>query len=542
MLNGHLYRVRADYKFAKKHRVGIIGAYGRQQDKYDPDSVFTTTGYGAELRYSGSIKNLNLGVNGIYYSENFFARFGGNKQLSLNARYPLDRGRSIRFRGSYNSSQPVRTIRGNVFETLKSRNDLYQLRYEWRNRGVTWTTTPSFRYDELLGLRVKTAGLSAAFSQNNGKKLRVFSRFFAGVSESPDYDVEPYPVARWENRIRFKNLSLVGQYNYGPRSVTENLKILEDQINPQSVFISAYASLYFRSRGFLFQPRINTRYESVFARWRTNMTAEFLYYAKSDYVFTAALDLTSIKQGESPIALQNQQEGIEGVLEPFSQANTFLRLGVKKDFKFKRPGRKSYEMKVVVFKDVDGNRRRDKGEEFVENIIIKVNNKSAITNVNGQCNFYNLSQGEYSIKSVILIDTQGWFMLGLNPINITRNETVYIPFTRGVQIMGSVIGQKATYSRSYKELDLSGIRISAISDNDEVYSAVTDKEGKFKVFVPFGKYMIDVSSATIDEQFEFAQDSYPLNIDNAESNYELTFFLIEKKRQLNIKKFGNNNQ
>ena len=542
MLDGNLYRMRANYKFAKSHRVGVIGAYSRQQDSYDPDSVFTTSGYGAELRYFGSIKNLNLGVNGAYYSKNFFARFGGTKQLSLNARYPLGRGRSIGFRGSHNTSQPIRRIRGNVFESPKSRSDLFQLRYEWRNRGITWTATPSYRYDELLGLRVSTAGLSAAFSRNNGRKLRVFSRFFAGLSESPDYDVEPYPVARWENRIRFKNLSLVGRYNYGPRTVTENLRVLEDQINPQSVFISAYASLYFRNRGFLFQPRINTRYESVFARWRTNMSAEFLHYAKSGYVFTAALDLISIRQGESPIALQNEQEGIEGVLEPFSQSNTFLRLGVKKDFKFKRPGSKAYEMKVIVFKDIDGNRRRDKGEELVENVIIKVNNKSTITDANGQCNFYNLTEGEYSIKPAILVDTQGWFMMGLPPINIARNETVYIPLTKGVQIKGSIVGQKATYSRSYKELDLSGIRISAIGDNEEVYSTVTDQEGKFSVFVPFGNYVVDVSSATIDEQFQFAQDSYSLNIDNAESNYELTFFLIEKKRKLNIKKFDNDKE
>jgi len=117
---------------------------------------------------------------------------------------------------------------------------------------------------------------------------------------------------------------------------------------------------------------------------------------------------------------------------------------------------------------------------------------------------------------------------------------MFIPLTRGVQITGSVIAQKAAYSRSYDKINLSGVRISAIGADNKIYSGLTDRSGNFRIFVPFGKYTIDASSTTIDEQFQFAQDSYKLEIDNTDSNYELTFYLIEKKRQLNIKKFGNN--
>lgn len=539
-IDGKLFRLQVNHKFARKHRIGIVGAYSIQEDSYDPDSVFQTLGYGAELRYYGAISKLSVGFTGSYYSDTFFAQRSGSKRLALNLRYPLANGSSISFRGGKNSSEPTRFLRGNLFESQLNKRDKYELRYEWRVNKATMTFSPTYQDDEVLGLRVKTTGLSAGLSRNNGKRFRVFTRFFAGFSEAPDFDVKAYPVARWENRVRYKNMNLVARYNYGPSSVTENFRVLNDQINPQSVFISAYASLYFRKQGLLFRPRINTRYESVFARWRTNVSGELAYYAKSGYTFTIATEIVSIKQGESPIALQNQQQGIEGVLEPFNQSNLFLRFGIKKEFGFRRPGGKSYDLKVVVFKDADGNGKRDKGEEFVENVLIKTKGESVLTNFSGEANFENLVNGNYLIESTVLGDTEGWFKSGNNPVFITKSQTLFIPLTRGVQITGSVIAQKAAYSRSYDDIKLSGIRISAIGVDGEVYSGVTDRSGEFKMFVPFGKYTIDASSTTIDEQFQFAQDSYKLEIDNADSNYELTFYLIEKKRKLNIKKFDNN--
>jgi hypothetical protein len=539
-IDGKLFRLQANHRFAKKHKVGIVAAYSLQEDSFDPDSVFQTPGYGAELTYYGAVKKLNIGFSGSYYSDRFLAQRAGSRRLSLNLRYKLSNGASISFRGGQGSINAARFLRGNLFETMPNRRDRYELRYEWRANKANMTLSPIYQEDELLGLYVRTMGMSAGLSRSSGKKFRVFTKFFAGLSEAPDFEVKPYPVLRWENRVRYKNLNLVARYNYGPSSLTENFRVLNDQINPQSLFISAFASLYFRKQGFLFRPRINSRYESVFARWRTNISGELAYYAKSGYTFTVATEILSVKQGESPIALQNQQQGIEGVLEPFNQSNLFLRLGIKKTFGFRRPGGKSYDLKVVVFKDADGNGKRDNGEEFVENVIIKVKDQTAISNDDGEANFESLVQGNYLVESTILGDTEGWFKTGNDPILIKKSQTFFIPLTRGVQITGSVIAQKSTYSRSYDDIKLGGIRVSAIGADDEVYSGITDRSGQFTIFVPFGNYTIDASSTTIDEQFQFAQDSYKLKIDNADSNYELTFYLIEKKRKLNIKKFGNN--
>jgi len=215
-----------------------------------------------------------------------------------------------------------------------------------------------------------------------------------------------------------------------------------------------------------------------------------------------------------------------------------LRIGVKKQFGFKRPGGKSYDVKVIVFKDADGNGVQGKGEELVENVLIKINDKAVITNSAGQAEFKDLIYGQYLMESDVLGDTEGWFKSDDNSIFVEKSKTIYIPLTRGVQISGNVLAQKATYSRFVNELNLSGIRITAIGKDGKVYSGLTDRSGQFRMFVPFGQYVIKASGSTIDDQFQFAQDTYELGIDNADSNYQLTYYLIEKRRKLNIKKFN----
>lgn len=537
-IDGDVVRLQANHRISKRHRIGLVAGYSIQTDTYDPDSVFQVTGYGGELRYAGGFKKLNVSLNGAYYSDLFLAQRSGRRQAGLNLRYPLGLGKSISFRGGLSSSQPVRIRRGFRFETELNRRDSYELRYEWRANGATMTLSPTYKYDEVLGLRVQTSGMGLGFSKTKGKNFRLFSKFFAGVSQAPDYDISAYPVAKWENRLRYKNLNLLARYNYGPASITENFRVIDDRITPQSLFLSAYASLYFRQQRFLVRPRLNSRYESVFARWRTNLSSEFVYYAKSGYVFTIGTEILRVNQGESPLAIQSEQNGFNGALEEFQQSNFFLRIGVKKRFGFKRPGGKAYNVKVIVFKDADGNGVQDKGEELVQNVLIKINDRAVITNVGGQAEFKNLIYGQYLMESDVLGDTEGWFKSDDNSIFVDKSKTIYIPLTRGVQIAGNVLVQKATYSRFANEVNLSGVRVTAIGKDDKVYSGLTDRSGQFRLFVPFGQYIIKASAATIDDQFQFAQDTYELSIDNADSNYQLTYYLIEKSRRLNIKKFN----
>jgi len=540
--DGDLYRLKIDHRISKYHNIGIAAGISNETDTFDPDSVFEVSGYGAELRYGGRVGKLNIALTGNYSSPSFLALQRGSQSGNVNLRYTLKDNRSVSLRAAINQSRPVSIIRGFTFDNDLRRRNIYELQYEWRTEFGTVRLFPRYTDEELLGLQIQNSGAGLSYSSGGRRRdFRLFSKFFAGFSKVPGYeDIDPYLVAQWENRLKYKNLNAVVRYNYGPASITDNFRIVNDGLNPQSVFISAFATMYFRKIGLSIRPRFNSSYESVLARWRVTASQDLSYYAKSGYTFTLGTELLMINQGESPLTSLNAQQGVDGVLSTFKQSNFFLRIGVKKDFAFRRPGVKSYKIKVAVFKDLDGNGIRDSGEDFVENVLIKINGKSAITGASGSALFENLNMGSYSIESQVLGDSEGWFNPDNTPLVLAKDETVFIPLTRGVQINGRVIVQKATYSALVEDVDLDEIRISAVGEDERVYSGLTDGSGEFRIFVPFGKYTIRASGAGIDKRLQFAQDNYALEINNASAKYQLTFYLIEKNRRINIKKFDNN--
>lgn len=540
--DGDLYRLKIDHRISKYHNIGIAAGISNETDTFDPDSVFEVSGYGAELRYGGRVGKLNIALSGNYSSPAFLALQRGSKSGNVNLRYTLKDNRSVSLRAAINESRPLSIIRGFTFDNDLRRRNIYELQYEWRTEFGTVRLFPRYTDEELLGLQIQNSGAGLSYSSGGRRRdFRLFSKFFAGFSKLPGHeDIDPYLVAQWENRLKYKNLNAVVRYNYGPASITDNFRIVNDGLNPQSVFISAFATMYFRKIGLSIRPRFNSSYESVLARWRVTASQDLSYYAKSGYTFTLGTELLMINQGESPLTSLNAQQGVDGVLSTFKQSNFFLRIGVKKDFAFRRPGVKSYKIKVAVFKDLDGNGIRDSGEDFVENVLIKINGKSAITGAGGSALFENLNMGSYSIESQVLGDSEGWFNPDNTPLVLAKDETVFIPLTRGVQINGRVIVQKATYSALVEDVDLDEIRISAVGEDERVYSGLTDASGEFRIFVPFGKYTIRASGAGIDKRLQFAQDNYALEINNASAKYQLTFYLIEKSRRINIKKFDNN--
>ena len=118
---------------------------------------------------------------------------------------------------------------------------------------------------------------------------------------------------------------------------------------------------------------------------------------------------------------------------------------------------------------------------------------------------------------------------------------MYIPLKRGSQINGSVILQKAQFSAlGENSMDLSGIRVTAVDNMGNSYSGLTSQSGQFRLYVPFGNYTVSVNESAVDSQFQLAQKSYKLEINNVGANYQLAFYLIEKRRKVNIKKFDNN--
>lgn len=529
---------KGNYRFGNQGLAEFKVGYS-QEDHVGTDSTFTTPGFGITARYTGRIKGLSLSSQLRYNSANYSSQFRGTKALNVNARYPLQNNTFVGLRVNMNERDPEIYSKGILFPQRFFKRNTYEARYGWYTPGGNFIVYPKVFDEEYLDVRTLTTGAGITFSTNRNTDVRFFSRFYTGFTKAKDYEIKPYLVNRWENVLRYKNLNFSARYYYGPYNVLDNLRVIEDGINPQSFYLSAFATLNFQQARLSVRPMFTMSYESVLARWRMNIAPMITYYSKSGFEFYTTIEYFNVNQGESPLS-SISDTGFE-VFNPFSQSNTFLRFGVTKQFNIKKPGKKSHELEVVVFKDMNGNNMRDKGEDFERNVIVKVGEETLMTDSEGNVIFYDLPQGDYSIQTELLTNSEGWFKSKGFDLSLNSDQVVFIPLKRGVQIKGNLILQQAQYSALGENgMNLSGVRVTAEGIDGEKYYGVTDMDGKFRIYVPYGEYTISVNENAFDQQFQFAQTSYTLPVNNVNVNYQLTFYLIEKRRAVNIRRFNNN--
>lgn len=534
----NLLTVGGDYRFPNNSTARI--QLGYSAENHDTDrGVFTKPGLGLKANYTGKIKGVSVSSQLRYNTANFSSQFRGTKGFNTNARYNLNDKYYVGLRLNMNTRDADIYSKGFLFPRRFFKQNTYEAQLGWNSPSGNFILFPRFQEDEVLDVRTTTTGMGLSFSTNRNADFRIFSRFFSGFTKALDYEVKPYLVYRWENTLRWKNLNMSARYYFGPFNVLDNLRVVEDGLNPQSVFISVFSQLNFTKARVSVRPMITIAYESVLARWRANVAPRFSYFSASGLEFNMTLEHFNINQGDSPLGAVSEN-GIQA-FRPFRQSNTFLRFGIIKHFNIKKPGNKVHDMEVVVFRDTNGNNKLDQGENLQKNVLVAVNGEYLMTDNRGKVKFKNLERREYLVRTEMLSNEEGWFKGKTLTIDLDNDRTVYLPLKKGVQIDGSIILQKAQFSALGEGgLRLSNIRITATDENGESYSGLTDGNGNFQLYVPYGKYVIKANEKAVDEQFQFAQSSYTVEVDNTGGNYQLTFYLIEKRRELNIRKFDNN--
>tara|TARA_R110001599_G_scaffold174679_4_gene366667 strand:- start:19141 stop:22023 length:2883 start_codon:yes stop_codon:yes gene_type:complete len=536
-IDGSLVTANGSYRITNSQLLRVNAGFS-QEKHTQSTNPFETTGYGFGAKYSVTYKGVSLASQARLNSPNFLSQYRGTTSLNMNVRYPFGDGQYFSLKADMNSRDAEIYSKGLLFPQNEFKRNVYEFQYGWSTENGNFVLFPRIHDDEVLGIRTFTTGGGVLYSTNMQSKFRIYTRFYTGFTKALDYDVDPYLVARWENTIRYKNLNVTARYYYGPYGVLDNLRVVEDGINPQSAFISAFATLNFRKARLSVRPTFNVSYESVLARVRTNFSPQLTFYSKNDFQFTLTGELFRINQGESPLPSVNALG--DGVFNTYTQSNFLLRFGIKKTFNIKRPGSKSHDLEVVVFKDLNGNNRRDVGEEFVRDALVTVKDMALMTNEDGVVIFKDLTQGEYKVKSDVLSNMEGWFKGDGQTVLLDNDRTVFIPLKRGVQVKGNIILQQAQYSAlGAGGMNLSGIRVNMTDNFGNSYTALSGQGGEFNLYVPFGLYTIKVNEQAVDEQFQFAQSSYTLNVNNVNVNYQVTFYLIEKSRKVNIKKFDN---
>src|SRR5690606_2430756 len=210
-------------------------------------------------------------------------------------------------------------------------------------------------------------------------------------------------------------------------------------------------------------------------------------------------------------ARKNYDLNINGIFPFGNLQNTNPYLNIAFRFRINAPFlpvRKFYNMKLVLFKDENGNGKKDPGEEAIKEQTLSLNGDLFRSNESGEVFFKNIEKGTYKADFGYRSRFKGWMpALGMTQIfEINGSRTFEVPYKISKVVQGWLRVEKDSLSEM--SFQPGNIKITAIDENGTSYSTLTDENGAFYFNLPTGTYIISLSEQAFTEQFkptEFSQ-------------------------------------
>lgn len=213
-----------------------------------------------------------------------------------------------------------------------------------------------------------------------------------------------------------------------------------------------------------------------------------------------------------------------------------LNFSVRKHFGLPLVGiPKYYNLKVVLFKDRNQNNVYDNGDEAVPESNLQIGSQNFITNKRGEIYYRNISAGKYNIDLSQVNNVRGWVAKDgfSQSVEVSDNQTIYIPFKESKYLSGRLNVVRDEYSRA--SFNPANIRITAINSKGEVFYTLTNISGEFFLNLPADTYVIQINTNVFSDSFRVLQESFNADLVN-KSSEEIVFEIRESKRQINIQK------
>jgi len=551
--NAKTFATKADFRFRHQHifsaRMGLS-----TENHYGAPTPFTKNGMGASFNYTGLIRKFSVRVATDFGSP-YYTGYQGIFNLNYGASYKRNEKYTWTLNNALYRQNPVYfDALGNQYKPGSSRSDRYELRLSINNKSNNYMVRAAYYLDDLLSIRYKTRGAGFDFHPVSKSNIRFSSTLFASYIKLIDYDIKDYFTMQLRSSFRYKSLTTNIRYNYGPYQAYEHLQFAEYGINHQSIYANAYYGFWIHPGLISMEPSINYSYETLYKKGRVSLRPEIFYFSKTGWTFNAFAEFMHSSQ---KISRLEDLGNMENPQQSSSYQDLNVGIGLKKSFGIPLPGKRFCTVSIVVFKDLNGNMKQDKNEEALENMLINikpVNNDSVgddgmrmlaergedvITDAKGRVFLRNLSQGKYIITTRPLVENSRWFPGEPMEIILDRSKEIVVPFSRGVQVTGSISVDYSLVSSRRKDLDLSRIRVSAVDSAGRVYSGLTGSTGNFELYLPVGDYRISMNQSALDDNFIMEQNMILLTLTGNTDSYNINFHLREKERSLNVKKFTN---
>ena len=552
---GQQYSNKLRFNLFRFHNFSVNSSISREQYKMFADSTITKLGYAYSFNYSGAFKNLYISfLNSRGTSYNIGYR--GIQSIGSDVTYSFHRKQSLTASYFKLDQEPLYlSSSGILLSTRLNATEKYELRYNANPLEYGLTFRVQHLYSDVLNLRTESNGVGVDYRPKLSGSTRFFLSTSAAYVSLLDYGLDPYFSSQIRTSFRHRGFTSNIRYYYGPYQTFEQVLFARNKINNQSIFTNTNVRLWLKKNVLSFEPSFIYSYETLFKRNRISARPEFYYMPKSGFEFRFYGQYMNNSQKDNPFI--NTQATEFGAINPgyMTSSNLFFGFGIKKRIGVPISGKRYHKLTVEIFKDINGNHKQDKNEAGIKNVLVNIKALEAdtstfstsrlkdlgenfVTDGNGKIEYKNLPKGTYKISVVPLSETNGFFAGNDQIVKIEKDLTYSMPLNQGVALSGIVaIERDPTVADLEKGIDIGKIRITAVDSSGKTYSTLTDKDGRFNFRIPAGIYQVSINEGALPSNFEVDTKRIIIEMLTVADNYNITFFVREKKRKINIKKF-----
>ena len=529
--------------FLNSHSISFISGFNNLQFKVN-DISQSTNGYLIGTNYSSIAfkKKLRSNIN-VRYNDKYFSN-GSSERINISQRFNYQLSKDW-IAIATNNYQKSNIFNRNTDTFLYTQENFFSnVSFSKKTLKGSYQPGVFFEYRNFPNNSFVLRGLNFRYSLYNFEKNLLSSIFTrAGYAKPKDIiDSEEYFSLEMSGLFRYQTWSLTGRYNLGTFSSISSQQNQNNFSTPQSLRLSIQNQYLFPSRQFVLESNLIYSYNNIFKNHSLGIFPQLFYFSDSgwrfglsaNYMFTSS-DFSSVY--DTTDIGQNQNQASIG---PTVNSNLNLNFSLRKEFGVPIPftNKTAASAKFVSFLDINGNNIKDKNEVSIQNVVVKLNKHEVITNFDGEASIKNVQQGKYKLEILPLEELNGWFSNTKDSIFINEDGINYIPFVRGIKVYGDIIidRQKIAVTDD-KKLDLSRIKISAIK-GDKIYNTLTNKNGRFEFYLPFGSYTVTMDEVILNDRFRVTRNNLPIKLRNEQDGVYVSFYIIEKRRKVIFKDFS----
>ena len=516
-----------NYSFLKNHSISFRPVIVRTQSPLQPNAsvlTFNLNG-GYRVNYLNNKANTSLNASSTMGNSGTFGLLASSSRFfSHMTNFRISEKWNISLHNSYQnrdslSAQIPRTVnlinRININGQINNKPFRPSIFYNYTqyafnsfiNRGFMYTVSSSdFQKNTLFSFNFQ-AGLKKKLNDPISRERFFFISYFI------------YKYRVWTVNLR---------YGYGSISFFDLINSTSPLNNAQSLALSLNHQYQFKNPKWVLENIITYRTERTSNRNAITIVPQIYHLTKNDLRLSVSPGIfwNSIKENNSEYPTK-------------TNTSFLLNFALKKKIGIPVPkAKKLYTTtKFCAFVDNNGNHKKDENESFLENIVISLGYNELLTNVNGEATMYNLFKDSIYDLSIFSIENlEGFFPYYESKYYPFKDSVLLIPFVKGVNVYGELYIDRDKSPGGFDlDYDLSKIRVSAYNGQD--IHTLTNINGKFSMYVPYGEYVISLDNDVIGTRFRILENDIKLNLDEGTESVFVTFYLVEKRRKITIKKF-----